>query len=134
MTWVVFALVTVAVIAFFLYLFVFRFRRLARLGRIEVPGDTVIELPAGRVLVYYEDAFRWRPSQKPEPWAGFSMLVSDERSGARIDLGPPHSEVAYKSSGKNRVPYGVLDLPHAGRYRIVSQVEPDAQSPHITFA
>jgi hypothetical protein len=86
------------------------------------------------VLVYYEDAFRWRPSQKPEPWAGFSMLVSDEESGRRIDLGPPHSEVAYKSTGKNRVPYGVLDLPRAGRYRVVSKVEPDAHDPHITFA
>ena len=133
MTWVVFGLVTVAVATFLLYMFAVRFNRMHRHGSVAVPGESVIELPAGRVVVHYEDRFRWRPSDRPRPWDGFSMLVSDEESGERIDLGPPPSETAVKARGRNRIPYGTLELPHAGRYRIRSQIEADATEPRIIF-
>ncbi len=133
MIWVAIGLVTLVVLGFPLYLFVFRWNRLARHGSVEVPGESVVELPEGPVTVYYEDAFKWRYSERPEPWSGFSVLVSDERNGERIDLGPPEPKTTYKARGKNRIPYGSLQLPGAGRYRVKSQIGADATNPRITF-
>jgi hypothetical protein len=133
MIWLLIGLLTAFVIGFFVYFFVIRWNRLERFGSVAVPGDEVVELPAGRVVVYYQDSERYRYSQVPEPSAGFSVLVSEEGGGARVDLGEaPHSAI-YKARGKTRIPYATLDLPHAGRYRIRSQVGPGAPEPRITL-
>lgn len=133
MIWLLVGLIAAATAAFLLYLFVFRWRQMARLGNVEVPCDTVVELPAGKIVVYYQDGFRWRYSEPPRPWSGFSVLISDEGDGRRIDLGPPPKQATIKHAGTNRVPYGTMTLPQAGRYRIVSQVDADATEPAITF-
>lgn len=133
MIWVTVGIVALGIITFVVYLFVIRWNRLARHGSVEVPGESVVELPAGQVAVYYEDAFRWRYSQRPEPWAGFSMLVSDEQSGERVDLAPPEAQTTFKSRGRNRIPFGSLNLPRAGRYRVKAQIDADATQPRITF-
>lgn len=133
MIWVLVALLALGVAAFLLYLFVFRWNRMDRYGSVEVPGDSVVQLPAGRVRVYYEDRFRWRFSDTAEPWSGFSMLVSEEPGGARVDLQEPQAKTTFKARGRNRIPYGELELPHAGGYRVSSQVDADAVDPRITF-
>ena len=133
MIWVTVGIVALGIVAFVLYLFVFRWNRMARHGSVEVPGESALELPAGPVAVYYEDAFKWRYSERPEPWSGFSMLVSDEQSGERVDLAPAEAKTTFKSRGKNRIPYGSLNLHRAGRYRVKSQIDADATQPRITF-
>ncbi len=115
------------------YVFVVRTRRFGRYGSVEVPGDEVIELPAGEVAVYYQDAFKWRYSERPRPAAGFSVLVSVEGGGERLDLRPPRTDTVYKSGGRNRIPYGLLRVPRAGRHRVVSRVGADAVEPRVTF-
>lgn len=133
MIWLVVALLAVFIVGFFIYFFVIRFNNLERHGSVGVPGDSVIDLPAGQIKVYYQDAQRFRYSEEPAPWTGFSMLVSAEDGGERIDLGPAPETATYKVRGKTRIPYATLDLPRAGRYRIVSQIDPEAIEPRITF-
>ena len=99
-----------------------------------MPGDEVVELPAGEVVLYYQDSQRFRYSEKPEPWRGFSVLVSDADGGERIDLGePPHTRHLQGRGGKTRIPYATLSLPRAGRYRVQSQIDAEAIEPRITF-
>jgi hypothetical protein len=124
--------ISLLVTALLVYLFVVRPRTSRRLGVVAVPGEATIELPAGEIGVFYEDRFAWRYSERPKPWSGFSMLVSDE-GGKRVDLGPPKDETVIKSGGKNVIPYGTLELPSAGRYTVKSQVDSDALEPRITF-
>lgn len=133
MIWVLVGLVAAFTVGFFLYLFVFRWNALARHGSVEVPGESVVELPAGSVAVYYEDAHKWRYSERPEPARDFSVLFSEEPGGRRIDLAPPEAEATYKARGRNRIPYGVLNVPGAGRVRVKSQIHADAAEPRITF-
>ncbi len=133
MIWVLTAAIALVIVSVPLYLFVFRWNRLARHGSVEVPGEAVVELPAGPVAVYYEDAFRWRYSERPKPWSGFSMLVSEEQGGERVDLKPAEAKTTFKARGRNRIPYGVLPIPRAGRYRVRSQIDADAVQPRITF-
>lgn len=133
MIWVAMVLIAAALTAVLVYLFVIRFRGMAKLGRLSVPCDEVIELPAGRHTVYYEDSFRWRFSDIPRPWDGFSLLISDEQSGGRIDLEKAPDETAIKTSGRNRIPYATVNLPHDGSYRVRAQVNADATEPFVTF-
>jgi hypothetical protein len=126
------ALALITTLIFF-YLFVVRTRRFERHGSVEVPGDEVLELPEGEVAIYYQDAFKWRHSERPRVWEGFSLLVSDETSGERLDVRPPGNETVYKSAGRNRIPYGLLQVPRAGPYRVVSRIGPDAAGPRVTF-
>ncbi|MDP9228032.1 MAG: hypothetical protein M3M99_03135 [Actinomycetota bacterium] len=132
MIWVVIGAIAVSIVAFFVYFFLIRWRRMARYGRLEVPGEGVVQLPAGTVTVYYEDAFKWRYSERPRPWSGFSVLVSGP-DDQRIDLRQPKNATATKTAGKVRIPFGVIELPRAGAYRVRSQVDADATGPHVTF-
>ena len=133
MIWVLIGALAAFVVGFFIYFFVIRFQRLERFGSIAVPGDEVVQLPAGEVTVYYEDSQRFRYSETPEPWRGFSVLVSDAESGERIDLAEPPHTATYKVRGKTRIPFGTLRLPAAGGYRVVSDIDPEALDPRITF-
>ncbi|MDP9189952.1 MAG: hypothetical protein M3O25_11965 [Actinomycetota bacterium] len=132
MIWVLIAALTLGIVAFFVYLFVVRPRALERYGALEVPGEQTIELPAGEVGVFYQDAARWRFSERARVGPGFSVLISDE-SGERVDLREPGSETIYKSGGKNRIPYGCVSLPEAGRYRVASQIDSGVEKPLVTF-
>lgn len=133
MVWAVVGLIALFTTALFVYFFVVRPRGFARLGRLAVPGDDVIELPAGRHRVYYEDGFRWRYSDVPRPWDGFSLLLSEESSGKRIDLEPAPDQSIIKAGGRNRIPYATVELPAGGRYRVTTQVSSDAVDPYVTF-
>ncbi len=50
-----------------------------------------------------------------------------------MDLGPAPDTATYKVRGKTRIPYATLDLPSAGRYRVRSQIDPEALEPRVTF-
>jgi hypothetical protein len=133
MIWVVIGAVTVAIVGLWIYLFVIRWRRMARHGRLEIPCDTEIALPRGEVVVYYEDRHRWRYSERPRPWDGFALLVSDAEDGTRVDLSDSPSDTAQKTGGKNRIPYATIRLPRESRYRVVAQVDAGATDPAVTF-
>ena len=133
MIWLLTGLLAAFVVGFFVYFFVVRWARLERHGSVAVPGEEVVELPAGEVVVYYQDSQRFRYSERPEPWRGFSVLVSADEGGERVDLDePPHSAI-YKVRGKTRIPYATLRLPRAGRYRVRSQIDAEAIEPRVTF-
>lgn len=133
MIWVLIGLLAAVVVGTFVYLFVIRWGRLERYGSVAVPGESVVELPAGEVVLYYQDSHKWRYSERPRPWSGFSVLVSDEQGGERVDLGPAPERAIYKARGKNRIPYATLSLPAAGRYRVRSQIDAEGIEPRITF-
>lgn len=132
MTWIVIGLVTVLTIGFVIYLFYLRPRAYARFGSLDVPGDDKISLPAGEIGIFYEDNQRWRFSDRPAIGDGFSVLVSDE-SGDRLDIADPGTDVVWKSSGKNRIPYGVLSVPAPAKVRVVSQLNAELDMARITF-
>ena len=119
MVWLAVAVVALATTAVLVYFFVVRPRG--------------FELPAGTHRVYYEDTFRWRYSEVPRPWDGFSMLISEEESDRRIDLGPAPDQSTIKSGGRNRIPYATVELPVAGRYRVTTRVGAGASDPYVTF-
>lgn len=133
MVWLAVAVVALAITAVLVCFFVIRPRSFARLGRLPVPGDEVVELPAGTHRIYYEDSFRWRYSEVPRPGDGFSMLISEEGSDRRIDLGPAPDQSTIKSGGRNRIPYATIELPAAGRYRVTTRVGAGASDPYVTF-
>jgi hypothetical protein len=134
MTWVAFVLVALALTAVLIYLFVLRWRKMARHGRLALPCDEVITLPAGEIGVYYEDRARRRFSEQPVTPGGLSVLVSDAGSGERLDLGNPTAGTATKGSSRTRIPYASLSVPRAGRYRVVAQLTGDAEEVAITFS
>lgn len=134
MTWIVMGVVTAAVTAFLVYTFYVRPRSYRSIGALDVPGEATIELPAGEVGVYYEDAQRWRYADRPQVANGFSMLVSDGE-GDRLDLDEPETDMVYKSGGRNRIPYGTLHVPSAGTYNVISQINAAEVPPkaRVTF-
>jgi hypothetical protein len=131
--WAIVAIVALGLVAALLYLYLVPWNRTARYGSVEVPSDTVIQLPAGELIVYYEDAERWKRAERPQPAQGFSVVISDEQGGERIDQRPPPRDTAVKARGRNRIPHAALTLPTAGRYRVRSQVNAGAAEPRITF-
>ena len=130
MSWVAAIAVALLLGAFALYL-LGRWRAMSRHGRFELPCDEVVELPAGEHLVSYEDATRWRYSEPPEVWRGFSITVRDAESGEPIDLQEPPSPTPTKAPGRNRIPIGMLPAPRDGSYRITVRIDPGANKPHL---
>ncbi len=61
------------------------------------------------------------------------MLISEEESDRRIDLGPAPDQSTIKSGGRNRIPYATVELPAAGRYRVTTRVGAGASDPYVTF-
>jgi hypothetical protein len=116
--------------------FVVRWRRMGRFGSYDIPCDKAIELPAGKVTLYYGDSRGVRYSEVFEPPSSFSVLVSDEESGERIDFGEPHSTISTKTgAGSSRIPYATLDLPRAGKYRLNARIHEGEEiiSPRVSF-
>jgi len=132
MTWIAVFAVAAAITAFVIYLFVIRWRRMARHGRFELPCDEVIGLPAGPVTIYYEDDVNRRYSDAPRIPTAFSVLVSEADGDTRIDLGEPPNATATRRGGSTRIPYASLAVPRAGRYRVVAQVSP-SEAAAVTF-
>ena len=132
MIWIVIGLVTVLTIGFVVYLFYLRPRQYQRYGALVVPGDDEIRLPAGEIGIFYEDNQRWRFSDRPQVGDGFSVLVSDQ-SGERLDIADPGTDVVWKSSGKNRIPYGVLSVSAPATFRVVSRLNAELDMARITF-
>ncbi|CAN5563058.1 hypothetical protein BH20ACT15_BH20ACT15_04450 [soil metagenome] len=121
--------VTIGVVSF---IFFIRPRRYSRHAVLEVPGEATITLPAGEVGVFYEDAERWGYAERPKVADGLSLVVSDV-SGTRVDLIEPETELAWKGPGKNRVPYGTLELPSGGSFRVTTRLSGEVKAPRLTF-
>lgn len=132
MIWAVAVAVLLGIVAFFVYLAVLAPRKLERYGAVEVPGDATVELPAGGVGVFYEDAKRWKRSERAQVAPGFSVAVNDG-SGSPLEIAAPASDTIIKSGGRNRIPYGRLTVPRPGRYRVSTEVHMAAEQPRVTF-
>lgn len=133
MTWIAVGVVAGLMLGAAIYFFLIRWMLMARHGRLELPCDQVIELPAGEHVIHYEDATRWRYSEAPEIGDGFSVVVSEAESGRRVDLADPPSSTPTKISGKSRIPYAQLTLTEPGSYRITAQVNAGVERPHLTI-
>jgi hypothetical protein len=133
MTWVAVGLVAAIILGAAVYFFLIRWMLMARHGRLAIPCDEVVELPAGEHMIHYEDAKRWRYSEAPQVAAGFSVVVAEAESGRRVDLAEPPSPTPTKTSGKSRIPYALLVLPEPGSYRITARVGAGAERPHLTI-
>lgn len=107
---------------------------MARHARLAIPCDEVIELPAGVIAIHYEDARPRQTSERPEPWPGFSVLVSEAESERRMDLGPAPDSPGLRLWRRVRVPYATLEIPSPGRYRVTAEVNNDAIEPHVTLS
>ena len=133
MIWVLTGAITLSIIVLFVYLFSVRPRARERYGVVVLPAeDEIVELPAGEVGVYYQDSRRWNSAHRPEVDSSFSLLISDPE-GNRVDLAEPGSEIIYKAGGKNRIPYGRLELPRAGSYNVTGQINEGVIKPAVTF-
>lgn len=130
--WMLVVVLGIAIVATFYYVFIYRVQQMARYGRLQLPCDETIELPAGEVTVYYEDGERWKHNQRPEMGPGFRIRLSAE-SGEPFDMGEPLDGTPVKTSRHNRIPYGRIELPQPGRFRVRGEIGPGVHEPAVLF-
>jgi hypothetical protein len=126
--------VLVALIAGLAIYFIARWKRMARYGRFDIPCDEVVQLPAGEVTLSYGDSRGVRYAEAFEPPPTFSVTLSDEQGGKRIEPGEPESMVSTKTGGgRSRVPYATFQLPRAGSYRLNVRINEGDEiiDPHV---
>jgi hypothetical protein len=103
-------------------------------GRVEIPpGRGVVELPAGEVVVFYEEARAISVDQAvPEPEVDWEIRPEDGGEPLALDGdGGRESNVREQRAWTD---FETLDVPEAGPYRVVVEdVSAGGPEPTITF-
>lgn len=108
----------------------------AKHGSFAIPGESVVELPQGRVRIYYEKA-----EGEPGDDSGFKPPDSLQVKVASADSGEelpvrhklPFGEAAHETAQFGRSYVGRIEVQSAGRYRVEASVETDDPSPHLAL-
>ena len=101
-------------------------------GRVPMPGQAILRLPAGEVSVYYEEHSQAR---NPRPPGGFEYEVLPVGGGAALDeRGSGVFNETVTAGGTSRVRYGRIDVPKAGAYAVSASFTGEAGAePALTF-
>lgn len=121
-------------IGFFVLLFVGLFGGIGetdRFGRVPVPGAAALELPAGRVSVFYEEG----TSSRPDPPGGLDYTVRPAGGGPALETeGRGTFNERVSEGGSSRVKYDRVDVPAAGSYVVGTRVSGrTGPEPALTF-
>jgi hypothetical protein len=95
----------------------------ARHGRVPIPGEATLDLPAARVRLYYE-VDEGATSTKFQPPAALAVSIRDP-AGAElpIRLKLNQSTAAWRTiTGEGRTYIGRIDVPRPGPHRVVADV------------
>ena len=107
----------------------------ARYGKVEIPGKQTFRLPDGEVRLSFEGAVsgggNTRTLEDPPP--GLKVRITSG-SGRRLKIESVSSSLYSISSGDSgHEPYGKLDVPERGRYRVVTTADGGTGSGRITL-
>ena len=99
-------------------------------GRITLPGKGTLELPKGRVALYYEERVTLPENSSLDAPAGIRVTARREET--------VKSEKAISNAinldGRSLTEWGKLEIPEAGEYRITARSrERGSNSPAVTF-
>ena len=107
----------------------------ARYGKVEIPGKKTFQLPDGEVRLSFEGRAvgggNTRSLEDPPP--GLKVKVTSG-SGRRLKVESVSRSLYTMLSGDSgHEPYGKMDVPERGRYRIVTTAEGGTGSGRITL-
>ncbi|MGZ5341466.1 MAG: hypothetical protein ACXWEK_00290 [Solirubrobacterales bacterium] len=129
-------LATVA--AFFVLLFVGALGGLgdsAKYGRVPLPGQGTVELPAGDISVFYEEHVTLGDNQNLRAPNGFTYSMRPAAGGAPLaQRDPGIFDEQVSSGGRTRIRYARIDVPAPGPYVVEGSFKGSAgPMPAITF-
>lgn len=99
-------------------------------GRISLPGKGTLDLPEGRVALYYEERVTLPENSSLDAPAGIRVSARREET--------IKSEKAVSNAvnldGRSLTEWGKLEIPQAGEYRVTARSrEPGSNRPAVTF-
>lgn len=112
-------------------------KKAARYGRFAVPGEAKLDLPKGRIRIYYDEAIDVRSDSSTfDAPADLEVTVADAEIGSSVPIRvKPRDQIS--SSGRRdlaRTYVGRVELPRAGRYLIkVVVAEASTHDPHVSL-
>ena len=108
-----------------------------RHGRFAVPGEQVVELPQGRVRIYYDEAYGFPADDNSfQPPRDLEVSIADADSGedVPIRLKLRLGAACIEHNDFSRAYVGRIEVPRAGRYRVVARVQqPSPHDPHLSL-
>ena len=101
-------------------------------GRIDLPGTGLIDLPEGEVAVYYEERVTLPENDSLDSPSGLRVVAV--RENERIESEKRGLSNAISLDGRALDEWGKLDIPQAGRWRVVARSkERGSNQPAVTF-
>ncbi|MGH2982863.1 MAG: hypothetical protein ACRDK5_01195 [Solirubrobacterales bacterium] len=106
-------------------------------GRFSIPGEQMLELPKGRVRIYFDTA-TGSPGDESgfSPPSDLSVKVVDEQTGEDVPIRHKLSfgVSSHETRKFTRTYIGRMDVPHAGAYK-VSATQPSGgyPEPHLSL-
>ena len=106
-------------------------------GRFSIPGEQTLELPKGRVRIYFDTAMGDTSDDSGfSPPEDLSVSVVDEQTGEEV---PIRHKLSFgvssnETSSFTRTYVGRMELPHAGPYKVsASQPGGGYPEPHLSL-
>ena len=100
-------------------------------GRVALPGTKMLDLPAGRVALYYEERVTLSENDSLDVPDGLRVVARRELERVRSERSVPNS---IKLDGRALREFGKLDLPVAGRYKVRTRADQSgSNSPAVTL-
>ena len=102
-----------------------------RYGRVRLPGEKMLDLPAGKVALYYEERVTLDEDESLDVPDGVRVVAKRELRKVRSERSVPN---AINLDGRSLREWGRLDVPVAGRYEVRARSEqPGSNSPAVTL-
>jgi hypothetical protein len=100
-------------------------------GRVRLPGSKMLDLPAGRVALYYEERVTLHENDSLDVPSGLRVVAKRELRKVRSRSVTPN---AINLDGRSLREFAKLELPVAGRYRVKARAkQPGGNSPAVTL-
>src|SRR5262245_35540972 len=109
-------------------------KKAAQYGRFPIPGEETMQLPAGRVRIYF-DTTTGSPGLEggtPDP-DELSVAVIDEQSGDELPIQLAPGVNARETQSFTRTYVGRLEIPHEGSYKVKASQPGDYPEPHLSL-
>jgi hypothetical protein len=105
-------------------------------GRFPIPGEQAIQLPEGRVRIYFDTA-----TGSPGDESGFappedlSVAVVDEQTGEEVPIRHKLSSSvnSQETSSFTRTYVGRMEITHEGSYKVSASQPGDYPEPHLSL-
>jgi hypothetical protein len=100
------------------------------LGRFAIPGETELDLPAGKVKLRYQhrrESMQKTPMGLPE----LEVSVVPVGGGEALAVRPPRGSTGGSGGKLQTMPVGSVEVPAEGRYRIAVANRVQRTEPHL---